>query len=112
MPFPAPLLLALTAADPGAAERGLAPAVGMSIFATSVWLGLVAAQKDHAPKKCRICTADAGEQAVRAAVAWKKPSLAATLSDVALGVTSAWSFGTLLISGAADHRLRAADPLL
>ena len=116
MPFAAaPLLLALTAAPapaPGPQEVALAPAFGLSLFATSVWLGLVAGQGEHAPKECRICTPPAADEAMREAIVWKKTGTATKLSDAGLGLTSAWAIGSLTIAAAADHRLRAADSLL
>src|SRR5689334_2384231 len=113
MPLAAPLLLALTAAPaPGPSERALAPAVGVSVFATSVWLGLVAGQAEHARKTCRLCTPPAADEAVRRAIVWKEKKLPTTLSDVGLGVTSAWAIGSVTAAAAADHRLRPLDQVL
>lgn len=113
MPFAAPLLLALTASpDAGPSERAIAPAVGVAAFATSVWLGLVAGQEEHAPKACRICTPPAADQAALAAIVWKRARVAYTLSDVALGVTSAWALGSVTVAAAADERLRATDAVI
>src|SRR4051812_3455943 len=111
MPFPLPLLFALTA-DPALSERAVAPAIGVTMFATSVWLGLVGDQGKHAPKECRVCTAPAADEAVRSAIVWKKIELATTLSDAFLGITSAWALGSLPLSAVADHRFRAFDSLL
>jgi membrane-associated phospholipid phosphatase len=111
MPFPTPLLLALTS-EPARVERGVAPAALVTFFTTSTWLALVASQKEHAPKVCRVCRSNALDEGARKALVWERRKLADTLSNVGLAVTPGWALGSLLISGAADKRRSAVDPLL
>ena len=111
MPFPTPLLLALTS-EPALVERGIAPAGLVTFFSTSTWLALVASQKEHAPKACRVCRSNALDEGARAALVWERRKVADTLSNVGLAVTPAWALGSLTISAAADKRLSAVDPLL
>lgn len=110
MALPIPLLLALNS-EPARLEQGIAPAVGIAFFSTSVWLGLIAAQKDHAPRACRVCSSNALDEKARA-LRWGRPGLANTLSNIGLALTPGWALGSLAVSGAADSRASSVDVLL
>jgi membrane-associated phospholipid phosphatase len=112
--LPAALLLALTA-DPAPVERGIAPAVGITVFSAGVAGGLRAGQHAHvAARSCRWCAPPAIDEAARNALRWRsRPwKLADTLSNVTFGAAHAWALGSLLGAGAADHRANAIDVLL
>lgn len=111
MALPVPLLLALTA-NPEPVERGLAPAVGATFFSTSMYLGLVASQKQHAPRQCKICRSNALDEGVRSAGVWQNRERADTLSNVGLAVTPVWALGSLVLAGAAEGRANGFDPLI
>lgn len=104
MPFLAPLLLAGSSAvalPPPVRERGVAVAAEATSFTAAVWLSLVLAQGAHAPEACRWCAANPLDDAARGA-RWSRPAVANTLSNVLLGVTPAWSLGSLAAVGPRD----------
>lgn len=110
MALPLPLLLALNA-EPARIEQGIAPAAGVTFFSASVWLGLIAAQREHAPRACRVCRSNALDEGARA-LRWRRVGTADTLSNIGLAVTPAFALGSLSLAAAADHRLRGFDAAL